>query len=306
MDLTDVEMFLTIVHTKSISKTADALFLSQPTISHRLKALEKELNFPLIVRSKGFKQIELTAEGNEFIPIAERMLTLWKETKLLQHNRDRMRLSVGCADSVNIALLTPFYRQLLHREPELDLNIHTRQSSTLYDLLDARDIDVAFVFYHLYYKNIICQLIYQEKLYLVQSQHPAVAKPIVHTEELDASRELFFKWDDRYQIWHNQWLTNYARPAATTDTITMLSQLWDDDQYWIIAPESVIYTFSQQRPVFVSELKNPPPNRRCYKITHRAPLTPSARALELFETRLGEYLEELHFPLHLGEVWQES
>ena len=60
MDLTDVEMFLTIVHTKSISKTADALFLSQPTISHRLKALEKELNFPLIVRSKGFKQIELT------------------------------------------------------------------------------------------------------------------------------------------------------------------------------------------------------------------------------------------------------
>ena len=72
MDLTDVEMFLTIVHTKSISKTADALFLSQPTISHRLKALEKELNFPLIVRSKGFKQIELTPEGTD--PVEERAL----------------------------------------------------------------------------------------------------------------------------------------------------------------------------------------------------------------------------------------
>ena len=41
MDLTDVEMFLTIVNTKSISKTAETLFLSQPTISHRLKVLEK-------------------------------------------------------------------------------------------------------------------------------------------------------------------------------------------------------------------------------------------------------------------------
>ena len=77
MDLTDLEMFLTIVNTKSISKTADALFLSQPTISHRLKMLEKELDFPLIVRSKGLKQIELTTEGADFIPIAQRMVSLW-------------------------------------------------------------------------------------------------------------------------------------------------------------------------------------------------------------------------------------
>ena len=42
MDLTDVEMFLSIVSTKSISKSAEALFLSQPTMSHRLKLLEKD------------------------------------------------------------------------------------------------------------------------------------------------------------------------------------------------------------------------------------------------------------------------
>ena len=62
MDLADIEMFLSIVSTKSISKTADALFLSQPTVSHRLKLLEKELNCSLILRSKGFKQIELTPD----------------------------------------------------------------------------------------------------------------------------------------------------------------------------------------------------------------------------------------------------
>ena len=99
MDLTDVEMFLTIVNTKSISKTAETLFLSQPTISHRLKMLEKELDFALITRSKGFKQIELTPEGVDFIPIAERMLSLWKETRLLKRSRGRVLLSVGCTDS---------------------------------------------------------------------------------------------------------------------------------------------------------------------------------------------------------------
>ena len=70
MDLSEIETFLTIVNTKSITKTADILFLSQPTVSHRLKALEKELGFPLIVRKKGFKNVELTSKGSEFVSIA--------------------------------------------------------------------------------------------------------------------------------------------------------------------------------------------------------------------------------------------
>ena len=169
MDLTDVEMFLTIVNTKSISKTAETLFLSQPTISHRLKVLEKELDFALITRSKGFKQIELTPEGTEFIPIAERMLSLWKETRLLKRSRDRVLLSVGCTDSVNVALLAPFYRELMGPDSIVDLNVRTHQSAELYSILDNHDIDVAFVFYHLYYKNIICEQVFQEKFYLMQS-----------------------------------------------------------------------------------------------------------------------------------------
>ena len=205
MDLTDVEMFLTIVNTKSISKTAETLFLSQPTISHRLKVLEKELDFSLITRSKGFKQIELTPEGVEFIPIAERMLSLWKETRLLKRNRDRVLLSVGCTDSVNVALLAPFYRELMGPDSIVDLAVRTHQSPELYGILDNHDIDVAFVNYQLYYKNIICERVFQEKLYLIQSARPAVDKPLVHTEELDASKEIFHKWDDPYQLWHNQW-----------------------------------------------------------------------------------------------------
>ena len=305
MNLADIEMFLIIVRTKSITKTADALFLSQPTVSQRLKAMEQELNYPLILRSKGFKQIELTQEGMDFVPIAERMVSLWKETKLLQHNRDRKLLNVGCTDSVNVALLAPFYRELLRQETSLDLNIQTHHSSELYGLLDDHDIDVAFVFYHLYYKNIISQLVFQEKFYLVQSQHPAVSKALVHTEELDPAMELFLKWDDPYQLWHDQWLTNYARPHFSTDIISLIGQLWDDDRYWMVAPESVVAALSRSRPVYVSQLKNPPPDRCCYKITHRAPLPTNQKALAYFEEKLDEYLADLRFDIPVGQVWQQ-
>lgn len=301
MDLTDLEMFLTIVSTKNISKTADALFLSQPTISHRLKALEKELDFPLIVRSKGFKQIELTAEGADFVPIAQRMVSLWKETRLLKRSRDRLPLSVGCADSVNVALLAPFYRELME-EGALDLNIRTHQSSELYGLLDNHDIDAALVFYHLYYKNIVCQQVFQERLLLVQSAQPQVPRALVHTEELDASRELFLKWDDSYQLWHDQWLTNYARPSAIVDTIALTRRLWQEG-CWMIAPESVVCELARFQRVYVSQLKNPPPDRLCYKISHRFPLASGEQALAVFEERLNAYLKNLRFSIPLGEVW---
>ena len=55
MNYQDAEIFLTIVSTKSITKAAEQLFLSQPTISHRLNLLERELGVALIVRQKGHK-----------------------------------------------------------------------------------------------------------------------------------------------------------------------------------------------------------------------------------------------------------
>ena len=59
MKQAEIETFLMIVKTKNITKTAENLFLSQPTVSHRLKCLEEELNVKLLTRKKGYKQIEL-------------------------------------------------------------------------------------------------------------------------------------------------------------------------------------------------------------------------------------------------------
>ena len=249
-----------IVRTQSITKASELLFLSQPTVSQRLRTLEETLGYPLLLRSKGLKRIELTREGAEFLPLAERMVSLWKESCHLQPRQERQALDIGCADSVNTALLARLYRRLL-RENTLDLQLHTHQSSELYNILDARDIDLALVFYPLHYKNIICQKVFQEKLCLVQSQHPAVPKPVVHTEELDPSRELFLKWNDQYQIWHDQWLTNYGRPYATADTIMLLLALWAEESCWMIAPESVAAELCRYRPLYVSQLRNQPPDR---------------------------------------------
>ena len=274
MNLAEIETFLTIVNTKSITRTADLLFLSQPTVSHRLTSLENELGFPLVIRQKGHKQVELTAKGTDFIILAERWMSLWKETMELQRNQDSLLLTIGCTDSLNVAVFAPLYDRILNEQTKLDLNIESHHSSELYGLLGEHSIDIGFVYHKLHYKNIITEKIFEEKLYLIQSDQPAISAPAIHTDELDPSLELFLSWDDNYQIWHDRWLSSASRPHIAADTITLLDRLWKKPGNWMVAPESVILELSNYRPLFISEVKNTPPNRVCYKIKHRYPLKP--------------------------------
>lgn len=255
MNLAEIETFLTIVNTKSITRTADLLFLSQPTVSHRLTSLENELGFPLVIRQKGHKQVELTAKGTDFIILAERWMSLWKETMELQRNQDSLLLTIGCTDSLNVAVFAPLYDRILNEQTKLDLNIESHHSSELYGLLGEHSIDIGFVYHKLHYKNIITEKIFEEKLYLVQSDQPAISAPAIHTDELDPSLELFLSWDDNYQIWHDRWLSSASRPHIAADTITLLDRLWKKTGNWMVAPQSVILELSHYRPLFISELK---------------------------------------------------
>ena len=51
MHLKQLEVFVNVVKLKSFSKAAEAVYLSQPTVSAHINALEEELDTKLIVRS---------------------------------------------------------------------------------------------------------------------------------------------------------------------------------------------------------------------------------------------------------------
>ena len=65
MDFHQLEAFIKVAEYNSFSRAAEALFLTQPTISSHVISLEKELNIKLFDR-RG-KDIELTPAGNIFL-----------------------------------------------------------------------------------------------------------------------------------------------------------------------------------------------------------------------------------------------
>ena len=195
MNQADIETFLMLVRTRNITKTAESLFVSQPTVSHRLKLLEEELDVPLLIRKKGYKKVELTPKGEEFIPIAQRWLSLMKETLLLKNSEEEMFLSIASTDTLNSCVFSDLYRSILHdAQLNLRLNISTHYSYEIYELLEKRTLDVGFVYHHLHFKNIVSEPVLKEKMYIVQEWDSAIRKNQINIEELDPENEVTFLW----------------------------------------------------------------------------------------------------------------
>lgn len=74
VSFSQLEAFVNVVKLKSFSLAADSLFLSQPTVSLKVKELEKHLGAKLVLRST--KSIRLTPLGEIIYPYAKRILSL--------------------------------------------------------------------------------------------------------------------------------------------------------------------------------------------------------------------------------------
>ena len=295
MNQADIETFLMLVKTRNITKTAENLYVSQPTVSHRLKLLEEELGVPLLIRKKGYKKVELTPKGEEFIVIAQRWLSLMKETMLLKTAGEEMYLSVASTDTLNSCILKDLYRSILHdTNLNLKLNISTHYSYEIYELLERHTVDVGFVYHHLHYKNIISEPVLREKMYVVQEWDSAIRKDQINIEELDPDNEVAFVWENNYQIWHEQMISKGKRNSLEVDIYSLFSEFLRDKGRWAIAPVTVVNRLQREQKVFVSEIANKkkPPERITYIIRHKDMNEAKINTLKIFEERINQYFTD--------------
>lgn len=73
MDFIDMKFLYEVHKNKTFSKAAEELLVTQPTVSHRIKRMEMELNKPLILRTKFSREMVLTPEGLKIIESFEKI-----------------------------------------------------------------------------------------------------------------------------------------------------------------------------------------------------------------------------------------
>lgn len=292
MNFLAIQAFIAIVETRSLSKAAETLYLSQSTVSHHLKMLEDELNATLIVRKKGNRTIHLTPKGEEFVSIAERWLTLWKDTRILQNSNPHISLSIGCTDSLNTYIFPDLYKQFLSHEPHIDIHVRTHHSLEIYNLLLNHEIDVGFVITPFAYKNIIIEPIFNERMVLICDSNEDSPQKAVHPSELDGKNEIFVDWSPEFHTWHNFWFSSTKRPRAYFNNPSLILTLMDNSNYWSIVPISMANTFKKIKDIQIHDLLEPPPNRISYKITHKYPIPSRVNSINIFDEHLKTFKDD--------------
>ena len=79
MDLRELRYFLAVAREKNITKAAETLYISQPSLSKQMQDLEKEIGSPLFVR--GSRSITLTEAGMLLKKRAEELIELYEKTE---------------------------------------------------------------------------------------------------------------------------------------------------------------------------------------------------------------------------------
>ena len=79
MTTLDIETFFAVLDRGTMTAAAEALFITQPTLTARLQALESEVGAPLFQRGKGQRHITLTEAGRRPPGISSRYCGLYRQ-----------------------------------------------------------------------------------------------------------------------------------------------------------------------------------------------------------------------------------
>ena len=99
MDVTQLKYFIALAQTLNFSEAARRCGITQPSMSHSIVELEKQLGAPLFVRSR--KGVTITEAGRELLPSALEMVDIAEKTAFRIH-----QMELGKTGSVSISALT--------------------------------------------------------------------------------------------------------------------------------------------------------------------------------------------------------
>ena len=146
MDLHQLRGFYEIARTRSFTRAADKLFLSQPAISLQVKALEGELGEPLFDRKR--REIRLTEAGEVLFKYVQQVFDGLEDARneiAALHNEVRGRLVVGTSDTNCTYILPDVLEEFRCCYPGVDLDIRNRISPEIVNLVAADGVDIGLV-----------------------------------------------------------------------------------------------------------------------------------------------------------------
>lgn len=148
MDTLQLRLFISLSQTLNFTKTANEFYVTQPTVSNYIKALESSLGVTLLKRNS--HSVSLTTEGKEFVNYANQLLSLQAEAENRLKN-----ISAGRRGYLRVAMLSSasgFFsvclEEFLKKYPGVQVNVDLLEGAEMALALGNNSYDLYFAHQH--------------------------------------------------------------------------------------------------------------------------------------------------------------
>jgi DNA-binding transcriptional LysR family regulator len=175
--LPQIEAFLEVARRQNLSRAAEALFVSQPTLTARLQSLESSLGEQLFVRTR--RGMRLTEAGEAFLPYAEHAVTA------LADGRERLgelrrgvagRLVLGAPPTVSTYTLPALLARFSAAHPNVRLAVKTGTSEEILQMVLHDQVQLG-IMRSLHHTEIESVPLYTDALVLIAGPGHRLAGP---------------------------------------------------------------------------------------------------------------------------------
>lgn len=202
MKLLQMRYFQTVCRHGSITKAAEELFVSQPTISFCLKELEDEFGVKLFHRRHN--RLQLTVEGQFFLDkvnyILQSVDALATQMKDMGNNHNHVKIAVPAM--ISTFLFPPIFNAYTKQYPNVELEMLETGSLQARKLVDANSVDLGITILD----NVVADnynvlpLVSTELVFCVSRTHPLATRKRISFKELANEHIILFKADSYQNI----------------------------------------------------------------------------------------------------------
>ena len=188
METRVLRYFLESARQGSITKAAQLLNVTQPTMSRQLKDLEYELGETLFQRTN--YAIKLTPAGELLYKRAEDIIGMIDKTKhdfeSFNKNECEGDIAIGCAESKNVKYLAKCVQNVQRRHPKIRCNLYAGDTERVAERLDKGLFDFAAVVENVDLEKYNCLTVPAADTWgvLIQKKHPLAKKEAVTIKDL--------------------------------------------------------------------------------------------------------------------------
>lgn len=206
MDIEFLKTFLEVNKTRHFGKASENLFVTQSTVSARIRQLEQDVGAVLFIRNRN--DIQLTAAGKRLVKYAENILNTWNRARqeIAIEDEDRIPLTVAGLPSLWDISLQDWLYKITEQYPDMMLQTEVLVPEVITRRLMEGTLDIGFMFEAPQVSTLSVEDIVTIPLVLISSENHLSAREALQ------GRYIYVDWGTSFSIAHAKYFTDLPVP----------------------------------------------------------------------------------------------